>query len=494
MSGGKDRLDEALEGLNNWYEQALAAGGGFKSDAERQAYVESLGDLEKHPMFARTAEDLEGHPLAEAIRQIKEEDQSLVELAIMYKDEGNEWQKKKDKKSLNEAYDRYTHSLGYVHKAELARTNGQEDPKDVTVDLLQLRSQILSNRAAVSLTLQNYGSCKRDCNLAIDSWSGNVKAHYRKCKALFALKDYAACELACLAALQVDTDNKEIQDIHRKAQEERQTIYNRTIRVWDAKYQELRSQWIKVWKLCQQVQASLGYFQLFNPEPLQLREQWPYREGEDIYWPVLFLYPQYNQFDVVPEANIDQMLAEQLAMMFPDHTEAPPAPWDKDKEYELPNLVVYLQVRQTERVGSLEEWLTSCIENYVKVQSGSFDIAKYALQQLGNGQKRHGKFGELDALTVERFGEIVDQDQRERAARLHALALEEERMLHGPSHIYEVHMGCNMRRIITHAAETNALPRGVLSLVVFPRGNAAHKKFLKAIKADNRNIEILNPI
>lgn len=115
------KLDAALKGLENWYDEALANGAGFKSDEERQAYIRSLGDPEQHPMFAANAEDMAGHPMVEAIRAIKEEDKSLVELAVMYKDEGNEWMKKKDPRALQEAHNCYTHAMTFVEQVRQER-------------------------------------------------------------------------------------------------------------------------------------------------------------------------------------------------------------------------------------------------------------------------------------------------------------------------------------------------------------------------------------
>ena len=59
-------------------------------------------------MFAQTTEDLEGNPLTEeAFRAIREEDESSVELMYLYRDEGNEWMKKKadgDVKKQNKGF------------------------------------------------------------------------------------------------------------------------------------------------------------------------------------------------------------------------------------------------------------------------------------------------------------------------------------------------------------------------------------------------------
>jgi tetratricopeptide (TPR) repeat protein len=124
-------------------------GEGFKSESERQTYIKSLGDPFKHPMFARTSEDLVGSPYVPALRALQEEDKSNVELCEMYKSEGNEFMKqspqallkqekegtrskdgsvgstwqKKGKKNMDEAYDRYSYALTFLDKADKARVS-----------------------------------------------------------------------------------------------------------------------------------------------------------------------------------------------------------------------------------------------------------------------------------------------------------------------------------------------------------------------------------
>ena len=212
-----------VPGLDDWYDNAIKAGQGFKTDKERENYIKSIGDPMMHPLFAESTEDLEGNPLAEALRALREEDKSPIQIATMYKDEGNDWLKKGDKKSLNEAFDRYSHALNILEGTAMAAASGASSfntatgivepsadkcpvvslyPSDllsphqqllcVTAEEEQkrlederlLKSQIFSNRALVSLTLKNYGSCVRDADASLSLWSSNIKAHYRKCKAL----------------------------------------------------------------------------------------------------------------------------------------------------------------------------------------------------------------------------------------------------------------------------------------------------------------------
>lgn len=48
-------------------------------------------------------------------------------------------------------------------------------------------------------------------------------------------------------------------------------------------------------------------------------------------WPVLLLYPQHGQSDLIQQFRHGDMVAEHLARAFPE--EGPPAPWDETFEY-----------------------------------------------------------------------------------------------------------------------------------------------------------------
>jgi hypothetical protein len=109
-----DEESFGIPALDDWYDRCIAEGMGFKSDEERQAYVASLGDPLAHPMFATSTEDLEGHPLTEAFRLLREEDKTPLELCAMYKDEGNEWMKGGTRKGWKEGLVRYVHALSFV--------------------------------------------------------------------------------------------------------------------------------------------------------------------------------------------------------------------------------------------------------------------------------------------------------------------------------------------------------------------------------------------
>lgn len=525
MSASDEKMDAALAALDNWYDQALKSGMGFKSDGERQDYIKSLGDPEKHPMFATNTEDLEGHPYVEALRAIQEEGKSNYELALMYKDEGNEWMKKTDKKSIQEAYERYTHAVGYIEKAE------KELDLHPAADVAKLKSQIFGNRAQVNLIRANYGSAKRDCFVAIGCWRENIKAHYRLCKSLYMLKQYELCHNACVAALEIDGTAKDIETILSKCDQDWEVLRAGTERALASTWTDLNTVWKSVWDLANSadLKVALGYCPSSVSEPTQLIGHWPKLTMEPseenpqvkvpvIGWPMILLYPQYNKFDIVPDANIDAMLAEYLVSIFPEPDEEDPsyhpAEWDISREYVASNLVVYLQYEGSsssnvanERCNSLPQWQLACLEYYASVQSGTLDSVNYGLRQLTTAAAAVNSTSAATPSTVNvpKF-DSMEQFLHQRVHRENRIAAAKRAQTPSASPteganrtpgVFEVHLGCSIRRILSSSLENgrvrHILPRGVLSLIVFPRGSKSHKKFLKTLQEESLSVEPLNP-
>ena len=128
--------------IDDWYDQALANGQGFKSEEEKKAYLDSLGDPLDHPMFATSAEQIARHPLGDAFRLLKEEDKTAYELAVMYKDEGNEFMRGKTSEDYRNAIDKYDQALPFV-------------PPYIKYDLRQAGSHLYTRREGL-LTVTGY--------------------------------------------------------------------------------------------------------------------------------------------------------------------------------------------------------------------------------------------------------------------------------------------------------------------------------------------------
>jgi hypothetical protein len=602
----KDRIDKALDELDNWYDNALKSGGGFKSDEERRQYLESLGDLEKHPMFAQTTEDLEGNPLTEALRAIREEDKTNIELAIMYKDEGNEWIKKTQdrKKALYEAFDRYSHAIKFMEKEIGVKLNQKEatetgDDKKASstiftrsilyenVQLLapehqQLLSQCYSNRAAASFSLSNYGQCKNDCNIALSVWSNNSKALLRKIKSLFALHNYQECMQTCSTAFEtliqlVDSlENnekktsirKEIEEIHSfqlKCEDTLQKNAAKLKAAHQAQWTELKRKYLTIYSLAQCLPVKLAYFPFQHREPLQLKDCWLQHETADLQpflpvnhlkmkhfpietelphcsVPLVCLYPQYNQFDIIPDANLVTMIVEYLAMIFPEpedaetiqqnkHPDEPqqqPIPWDVNKEYKISNLVVYLSVVGGETAketlltnnspnNNPMDWLISCLEYNFVYLNNSVEFFRYALNEIlsdptleefieepkmnksnvseGNRKNLSPHYQEyyfneqrLNELTAEDIQKVIQTTEETVVQKTTPSKDTKSKQMY-----IEIHLGCSLYQIVQEVSKYQGLSRGVLSLIVFPKSSQAHKTFLEKNKKEGIAIQVLSP-
>lgn len=468
-----------MSDFDDWIDQALARGEGFKSDKERSEYVASLGDPMKHPMFATTTEDLEGNPLVDAFRAMREEDKTNMELVQMYKDEGNEWIKKsntesklsKKNKYYHDAHNCYSHALTFIENAYKARNDGTENTKDASVDIDLSKSQLLGNRALTSLSLLNYGSCVKDCEIAIKLWARNMKAHYRRIKSLMAIKKYQLALDACNEVIEIfKGENENMTDIisfKEKCGIEVTKLLAKKVEA-DEKLVREKLKWADAWQLCQSNKVKLGHHQQILDSIKSIKNAFhnqsimPYREegSQDEKWPILFLYPQYNEIDVVLGVDKSDMLVMHLAQMFPEIEDNNPNPcvaWDVSNEYHVSNFAVYIEVENTFEIMTKEEWLQSCEEIYYLFDN----IDSYDDQDI---DLRHT------------FKESIE----ERESRYKKLNTKINKY-------YEVHLGCTFHRILQ--CPEHYIHGGLLKILVYIKGNSCHKKFLK----ENRNIKILNP-
>lgn len=392
-------------------------------------------------MFCTDPAQLAQHPLTEGLRIIKEDGKTNQELAIMYKEEGNEWIKKKSPKELHAARDQYTYALEFVTKA-IAEHNSTTNQ---LFELQQLQSIILSNRAQSALLLQNYGECLTDANAALSVWPDNVKAHYRKCKALFALKRFTLCLQACDACLHVDGSNKDILLVRTQC-EEAVSKLGRIEAVKTAKAAQLRDDLKVCYELAQRSRVKLQAPESSLPPQLQQLSPHLSEEGT-VCWSMLLLYPQYNKMDVVQSVVEEDMLAEYLAMVLPEEN-CPP--WDDRSEYTVSRIVVYLRVDPAvAHVTSVEQWV-------------------------------EGYFGTITSSTtgvslLEEESRYVGSYRRPKKVQW-----------------LECHLGVSVLALLQ--VPRHVLIGGVLHLVVFPREGPAHVRFMREARAEGDVFGQIDPM
>ncbi|KFP76625.1 Tetratricopeptide repeat protein 4, partial [Acanthisitta chloris] len=253
-----------------------------------------------------------------------------VELAKMYKNEGNEYFREKDYGRAVAAY-----SEGLRKKCE--------DP--------ELNAVLHTNRGAAHFYLGNYRSALNDAIQAKKLKPTHLKAIIRGALCHMELKNFSEAIAWCEEGLQIDSKEKKLVELRTKADKLKVSIKA----IWDLQ--------------CLSPALSWGYFPL---PPLQERNiklvLEPSNEEEEISdglaeisldgfhsdnatgakvhldadgnlnWPVLFLYPEHEQTDFTVAFHENSRFIDHLMVMF---AELPP--WDLERKYLPSNLELYFE-------------------------------------------------------------------------------------------------------------------------------------------------------
>lgn len=174
-----------------------------------------------------------------------------------------------------------------------------------------------------------------DCAHALKLNPKNVKALFRSAKALFALEMFPEAMDCCEHALLNDPDNQPVKDELAKIK----TEFERREKIRIAK--ELREQKIREKKLLIEGAlekrgiraAATPGFKPDHPHEIQLDQ-----ELDQLTVPTFFLYPEYNESDLIQAYNEQDTIGEQLAEIFYE-----PAPWDPEHKYKPETVQTYFE-------------------------------------------------------------------------------------------------------------------------------------------------------
>jgi len=258
-----------------------------------------------------------------------------VERALCFKSSGNAaYQmhiKSKSKKRLQDAYVYYTKAI------------------DVKCEDDQLNSVLRVNRAMASMKQKNYRRVIDDCEISIKLQNTYVKAYLFAAKAAIAIEKWKECKKFAEQGLVHATEEKketEIrifnkylktsltkiaiqEEVERKATEKRLEKQRREAELQQA----IVERKLKISKPVFEYQEYIGDAQIRLDEEKYL------------HWPVVFLYPEAMQFDIIGDFNEINTLQDHLAMMFPPQA-APPA-WDTQRKYHFDRLQVFYEALDT---------------------------------------------------------------------------------------------------------------------------------------------------
>ncbi|CAM9309941.1 unnamed protein product [Choristocarpus tenellus] len=427
--------------------KAISQGKGWK-EGERKAYLDRLSD-EDHPLFADDVDP----DMKKAFQDLTYEDETPESLAAHFKKLGNDRfaRGKKNPIYFQHAQQAYSEGLRVVrsvidgmgkHVTLIEEGQGWKEggsSQGLSPDMMELMVALLSNRAAANLALKNYGSTRADCDEALQMSPGNLKCLYRKARAELLLRRYREALVVCKEGLTVDPGNTDLKKIEQEctnALDAASKKISAARRAGEARLEQLAA----VWDTCEEKGIRLGSSGFIEGHHERRNQFLPEADGRgEVHWPVLLLYPEYGQSDLVQRFNGGDFFAEHLAQAFPE--EGPPAPWDERFEYRCTQLVIYSHIAPVEPFPSVYEW-----------------VADYERMEAAKG------------------GGVGDEENNEDREVLHGKARSES-VDPTAGHWARLHPGCTLTRALSLNGHVVA---GITpSFFVFPKDSEAHAEFLR---------------
>jgi tetratricopeptide (TPR) repeat protein len=289
-----------------------------KTDQER------INDVLNHPFFMDSCkeDDMEQNTISAL--------QSLVfdgtpeEMAENFKHQGNA--------AFKAGRVKFRDAIHFYTQGILAKANDRE-----------MNSLLHSNRAAVNLELMNYRSCLYDCAQAIKYNSKNIKAYFRSIKALFALDRIEEGIDCCQKALAIDPTNQAFIEFLTKLE----TRGEKVKELDQISQQKQESQSKKERELCDALSVR-GYTLIETKDEQENVERFQHPEAPinkirltpegDLTFPVVFLYPEFNQSDTISLFYETDTIYAHLQNMFQE-----PCPWDPQHTYNPDTLDLYFE-------------------------------------------------------------------------------------------------------------------------------------------------------
>ena len=309
-------------------------------------------EMEKHPFFAKEFDgSKELSPMMKGLQDLKysPEENTPAELAKNYKEDGN-FNFKCKKYRL--AVLAYTEGL---RNANIVTANMEQLNKEEKSDIVTLKAQLITNRAASQYRLGNFRSSLLDCRVALHVLPSHLKAIERAVECCDNLKRYQECMDWCDKGLSLLSSNANEVDKKTNLQNFRATAEKKFREAERNKRKEeaarkkvereernlitaIESRGITIKKADlkedEEVNNSLSMKDIEPCHPAALQKTVHFGKSDDgkmcLVWPVLFLYPEYGESDFIEAFNENDVIQDHLAHMF-DQSE--PAPWDIERKY-----------------------------------------------------------------------------------------------------------------------------------------------------------------
>jgi len=297
-------------------------------------------EMQNHPFFnTGWKEGKELSPLMQGLQDLKysPEENSKEELAKNYKEDGN----------FNFKCKKYRFAIASYTEGLKAGCEEKE-----------IKTQLLTNRAAAQFHIENYRSSLRDCELALRLTPTHMKALLRGAQCCFKLKHYKECQNWCDRGLEVDCAHNDLLKLRTECVQLEKAKERDTRKRLAAEKKEKQLQSSLLERIKQRgitVESKGNSLELSDLEPchpaaLQKRVR---LEDDLLVWPVIFLYPEFGESDFIEGFKETDHFEDHINVMFGSDDRAP---WDPEGRYNPRSLVIYFEDSKTDLVHVPLDW------------------------------------------------------------------------------------------------------------------------------------------
>lgn len=306
--------------------------------------------MAEHPLFAPYVQE-DGsavaeapiNPLSEGLAQLKfdPEHNTPTEVAMSYKEEG----------ILQFKYKKY----------RLAVANFSEGLKQVCPDR-ELNAQLLNNRAAAQWHLENNRSAIRDCELAVKLKPDYTKAIMRAVDCAVRMKSWDEVITWCDRGLRLEPGSDKLKKTRITAMKEKKIAErNERKKLQEEKKKEfeeknlvniIEGRGVKLGSAEVKGSASVTLADLEPCHPAAQGSRVHINEDGELVWPVMLLYPEYHETDLIQEFTESNCFEDHLNVMFGEGT--PAAPWDTERKYLPQNMVLYFEDQEKSKLYEVD--------------------------------------------------------------------------------------------------------------------------------------------
>lgn len=282
--------------------------------------------LDQIPLFSHTMQEEGTNEFFDAMHALIAE-ATPEDRAMEYKESGNSCYKA-GKERYDDAVSYY--SLGI----------------DLQCEDQTLNATLYSNRAQVYSLTGNHGKAVQDCQEAVSRNPNNVKAYFRLARSARALRKYKLAIDNATKGLKIPGAKPAERDALEKELAESQRLFDEAEikrREREEEEEKERSRRSEVVEMAKKRGYKLGFDYVHLKSEESERAVITLDANQALHFPVVFLYPQYNQSDFIQAFCEQHRFSDHLQMMFPPSGMA--APWDEKNEYLSHSVDIYREVK-----------------------------------------------------------------------------------------------------------------------------------------------------